>query len=140
MKSNTLQFALLFALIFVFSGSHVQAATYFSIATGNWSNSTGTVWSLTSGGAAVAANVKPVAGDVVTIERGFTVTVDVSSACASVQLGRVTTAGAGTLTFSGSSTLTVSGAVVLGNNITGSSGTITFTSGSTLIAASLTLG
>ncbi|KAB1154125.1 beta strand repeat-containing protein, partial [Flavobacterium luteum] len=123
------------ALTLFFAESSFSANRY-SVATGNW-NATST-WSDTSGG--TAGFSAPVAGDVVYIERGFTVTVNVTSACTSIQLGRLGTAGAGTLTFSGSSTLTVSGAVVLGNNITGSTGIITFTSGSTLIAGSLQLG
>ena len=115
------------------------AATYYSRATGNWNINT--TWSNTSGGAAVTAGSFPVAGDAVIIEGGFTVTVNVSSACASVQLGHTgATASAGTLTFSGTSTLTVSGAVSVGNNIAASNGTITFTSGSTLSAGSLRLG
>ena len=115
------------------------AATYYSRATGNWTANT--TWSLTSGGVAVGAGVYPVAGDAVFIEGGFTVTVDATSACTSIQFGHTgATASAGSLTFSNSSTLTVSGAVLVGNNVSGSSGTITFTSGSTLIAGSLRLG
>ena len=123
----------------VLMAPQIHAATYFSRVTGNWS--TNTTWSATSGGAAVGSGIYPVAGDIVYIEGGFTVTVDANSACASIQMGHTgATASAGTLTFANSATLTVSGAVLVGNNISGSNGTITFTSGSTLIAASLTLG
>jgi autotransporter-associated beta strand protein len=126
---------LIFALFFA---SSIKAATYYSRATGNWAINT--TWSLTSGGGAVPAGVWPVAGDIVNIERGYTVTVNVSSACASMQFGRAGVAGAGFLTFSGASTLTVSGSVLLGNNVAGSSGTITFTNGSSMSAGSLQLG
>ncbi len=140
MKTKVLHIASLVVLFFLLS-ANLTAATYFSIASGNWSNATGTVWSLTSGGAAVAANVKPVAGDAVTIERGFTVTVDAASACTSLQLGGTATNNAGTLTFSGTSTLTVSGAVYVGNSGNAArDGAITFTSGSAMTVGSLTLG
>ena len=131
---------LLTLLVTLLGTSSASALTRFSVATGNW-NSTGT-WSATSGGASGAS--VPVAGDTVTIERGFTVTVDINNAaCTSLQLGGAATANAGTLTFaaSGSPSLTVSGAVRVGNS--GSlarDGFITFTSGSTLTAGSLTLG
>jgi fibronectin-binding autotransporter adhesin len=117
----------------------VSGPTFYSRATGVWNSNT--TWSTTSGGPAVAVGVWPIAGDVVNIEGGFTVTAAADAQCASIQLGHTgATASAGTLTFSNSSTLTVSGAVLVGNNISGSSGTITFTSGSTLISGSLRIG
>lgn len=118
----------------------VTGGSRFSVATGNWSSTA--TWSRTSGGAGGAP--VPNAANAVTIERGFTVTVDVSgAACASVQLGGTATANGGALTFaaSGSPSLTVSGNVRVGNNGNSArTGTITFTSGSTLVAGSLTLG
>ena len=116
--------------------SQAVAANRFSVATGNW-NATST-WAATSGGASGAS--VPVAGDVVTIEGGDVVTVNISNAaCASVQLGSLTGGGgAGTLVFSSGSQLTVSGAFVLGaNGSTSRFGTLTMTSGGTLICASL---
>ena len=132
-----------FVLVFLIGISiNASATTYYSVASGNWASAA--TWSTTSGGTPGATGVPatgPIAGDIVYIERGFTVTVAANAACSSIQFGHTgATASAGTLTFSNSSTLTVSGAVLVGNNISGSSGTITFTSGSTLSAASLTLG
>jgi hypothetical protein len=112
----------------------------FSVATGNWSSTA--TWSRTSGvgsGAPV-----PTAADAVTIERGYTVTVDVTgAACASLQVGSSAAVNsASILTFSGATpSLTVSGAVALGGSGNSArTGTITFTSGSTLTAGSLQLG
>ncbi len=121
-------------ILFNLTGSY--GANRFSVASGNWnSNST---WSATSTGAPGAS--VPVAGDVVTIENGNIVTVNVDADCANIQLGSTSKrGGAGTLTFNSGVTLTVSGAVVLGN--TGSTsrfGTIIMTSGGTLSCASLT--
>ena len=113
------------------------ATTYYSRASANWA--VASTWSTVSFGG-TPASAYPVAGDIVNIGGGFTVTVDVASACASIQFGQASAASAGSLTFSNSSTLTVSGAVTVGNNISGSSGTITFTNGSTLSAGSLLLG
>jgi hypothetical protein len=128
-----------FALVLLIGISiNASAATYYSIASTNWN--VNTTWSTVGYGGA-AASAFPVAGDIVNIGGGFTVTVNVASACASIQFGQASpTLSAGSLTFSNSSTLTVSGAVLVGNNISGSSGTITFTSGSTLTALSLRLG
>ena len=64
------QWLALFVFLVV-AHSSTFALNRFSVATGLW-NSTGT-WSATSGGGSGAS--VPVAGDVVTIEGGFTVTV-----------------------------------------------------------------
>ncbi len=142
MKTKNLLNLSLVVLIILVSGLQARAATYYSVATGNWASAS--TWSTTSGGTAGAVSVPatgPIAGDVVFIEGGFTVTVAAAAECGSVQLGHTgATASAGTLTFSNSSTLTVSGAVLVGNNVANSNGTITFTSGSTLVAASLRVG
>ena len=81
----------------------------------------------------------PVAGDAVTIEGGFTVTVDINNAaCASVQVGGLV-AGNGTLLFAASSQLTVSGSVILGNGGV-RTGSLNFASGGLLqIGAALTV-
>lgn len=134
--------AMIVLLVALFSNiGSLSAATYYSRATGNW-NARAT-WSTTSGGTQVATGVFPVAGDVVVIERGYTVTVNISNAaCASLQLGGTATNSAGTLLFSGTSpSLTVSGAVKIGNSgNTARDGSITFKSDATLIASSITLG
>lgn len=74
------------------------AATYYSRSTGDWTANT--TWSKTSGGGAVGAGVYPVTGDVVIIERGYTVTVDADAACTSITI-RNTNDGNSTLTLSG---------------------------------------
>jgi len=106
------------------------AATRYSAASGNW-NATST-WSTTEtgfGGASV-----PVAGDVVVISGGNTVTVNVANAaCGSLQLGSTNGGGgAGTIAFNASSQLTVSGNVTLGGGSSARTGTITMTNGGLL--------
>ena len=140
MKRFTL--VLLTMVLIVGLSMTATAANRFSVATGNW-NATAT-WSATSGGAAGAT--APVAGDVVTIEEGYTVTVNtVTAACASITLGGASRFGnrTGTLTFAttGNPVLTVSGAVQVGataNNA--SNGIITFVSGASMSVGSLTMG
>jgi len=118
----------------------VSGATYFSRRTGNWG--TNTTWSTTSGGGQVVNGVYPQTGDIVIIERGYTVTVNGTYLCSSLQVGSPGTNSSGILTFSGTTpTLTVSGIVQLGSfgNIL-KTGTITFTNGSKLNAGSIVLG
>ena len=79
----------LFSIIFflLFFGNNANAATYFSRATGEWS--TNTTWSLSSGGAAVGAGIYPLAGDIVYIEGGFTVSstiTGISLACTDLSI------------------------------------------------------
>ncbi|MEO7988888.1 MAG: autotransporter-associated beta strand repeat-containing protein, partial [Chryseolinea sp.] len=125
-------------LLLFFSGLIIEssAQTRFSIASGNWNDPN--VWSTTSGGAGPAA--PPVTGDVVQIERGFFITVNIgTAACTSIQLGgTVGGAGSGALVFNGGSQLTVSGSVTLGN--TGSTlrfGSLNMAAGGTLICQSV---
>jgi hypothetical protein len=91
-------------------GTKALAANRYSVATGNW-NSTA-VWSATSGGAPGAA--VPVVGDDVTIEGGFTVTVNAN------------TAALGSLTISFGSVLTVGGFTISVTGATNVTGTINF--------------
>jgi len=115
--------------------------TYYSRASGNWNSNT--TWSASSGGGAVGAGIYPTSIDNVIIERGFTVTINISNAqCASLRVGPIaTTNTAGLLTFSGASpSLTVTGAVYVGGYGSNTrDGTITFTNGSTLDAGTITL-
>jgi hypothetical protein len=60
----------------------VNSAEFYSIATGNWNANT--TWSFTPGGPAVGAGIFPLATDIVNITGGFTVTVNVNSACATM--------------------------------------------------------
>ena len=85
-------------------------STYYSIATGNWNANT--TWSLSSGGAAVGAGIYPVAGDIVNIENGRNVTVNVNSAAASISFNSATSANT-TLSISSGITLTISGAITI---------------------------
>jgi Secretion system C-terminal sorting domain len=100
------------AVFFIALASVANAADYFSRASGNWT--TNTTWSLTSGGPAVGAGVFPVAGDNVTIEGGFNVTLTANAACATVTFTTVTatslTLGAFQLDVSGAITIPRSGA------------------------------
>jgi hypothetical protein len=115
-------------LVFGFS----NAATRFSVATGNW-NATST-WSATSGGASGAS--VPVAGDVVTVEGGFNVTLTANAACSSIAFTTTTatslTLGAFQLDVSGVITIPRSGSgtniIVVGAG-TLNAGSIAFTSG-----------
>jgi hypothetical protein len=97
----------IFSLVLVFSFSifSVIAATRYSVATGNWNaNST---WSTTSGGAPGASF--PVAGDIVYIENGHTVTITANAACASITF----TGESSTLTVNSGYIITVSNTVTL---------------------------
>ena len=121
------------------SGNIIVGNARFSVATGNW-NATAT-WSATSGGAGGAS--VPVAGDLVFIERGFTVTVTATAACGNIQVGRTgsTTAGAGTLTMNSNIALSVSGNLTVGGSgAAGSTGAITFNTGSSITANNLFVG
>ena len=111
---------LLFGVFF-----QLKAANRFSVATGNWS--TTTTWAATSGGASGAS--VPAAGDNVTIEGGFTVTVDVNTAA----IGALTISAGSTLTV-GAFTISVSGtSAITGNiNFNNATGTKTFTGDVTL--------
>jgi len=136
-------FTLLILVLLVFGGGSVSATTYYSVADGNW-NTPGT-WSKNDRGTPLTTGF-PVVGDVVTITRGWTVTVNITNAaCTSLQLGTVAggSGQTGALTFSGSGSpaLTVSGSVTVGGTANnGSNGTITFTSGSSMTAGNLQLG
>ncbi|MBK7710037.1 MAG: putative Ig domain-containing protein [Bacteroidales bacterium] len=96
----------------------VQGLTFYSRTNGNWD--TNTTWSFTLGGA-VGAGIYPQAGDFVIIQSNNTVTVNVNSACATVDF-TTGNSGAASLTISGTNSLTVSGAVHIQQQNTGGSG------------------
>ncbi|OYU97199.1 MAG: hypothetical protein CFE21_02600 [Bacteroidetes bacterium B1(2017)] len=108
-------------LLFFYAQNVAHAATYYSIASGNWNSAS--IWSTSSGGS--AGTNYPIAGDTVVIEGGKTVTVNTASACASVIIGY---ASAGTLSFSASQSLTVSDSV----KVVATNGTLNMSSGGTL--------
>lgn len=87
-----------------------KAITYYSRATGNW-NVNGT-WSTVSFASAVNTGSFPIAGDVVNIGGGFTITVNVNSACASVTY-ESNVARSNTISISGTNSLTVSGTITI---------------------------
>ena len=95
------------SLLFLFLNAiKTEAATYYSITSGNWNSNT--TWSTTSGGTAVGAGVFPVTGDVVNIERGCTVTITANAACTTLSFTNATNSSS-TLTISGTNSLSVSG-------------------------------
>jgi len=79
-KISTILF--LITLIIFFCTMFLQAATRYSVATGNWS-STGT-WSATSGGGSGAS--VPGSGDIAVIEGGYIVTVNSTETCDSIHV------------------------------------------------------
>jgi hypothetical protein len=123
----------------------MNAANRFSVATGNW-NATST-WAATSGGAAGAS--APVAGDVVTIEAGRTVTVTAAAACASITFSANNASN--TLAVNSGVALTVSGAITIPRAATLfintisvgagnlNAGSIAFTSGGTTVRHQITI-
>ena len=133
-QTSGIRITLLITSLFFIAANFSFAANRFAVANGNWSGTS--TWSSTSGGLPGAS--VPQAGDAVTIENGYAVTVDVNTAaCASVQLG-IPSTGNGTLTFLVNSILTVSGNVVLGQG--SKTGSLNFSAGGLLqIAGSLTV-
>jgi autotransporter-associated beta strand protein len=138
--TNVWKLVTLLVIVIFYCNETINATTYYSRATGTWN--TNSTWSLSSGGGSVGAGVFPIAGDVVIIERGFTVTVNsATAACASLQIGS-TTNGAGTLNYTVTgNALTVSGLVQIGGwGNAGWTGTISFFNTSSLTAGSVILG
>ena len=128
------------SVLLLFFENEAKASTFWSIASGNWSNSSGLVWSiLGSNGAAAGMNVKPVAGDVVNIERGFTITVDQNSACAQIITAANSNA-VGNITLGGAFSLTVTGNIALGANNAAKDATLLFAANSSVSCGSLTVG
>jgi autotransporter-associated beta strand protein len=126
-KKQDILALLVLPLLIGFTASFAQAAARYSVANGNW-NSTST-WSATSGGAPGASY--PVAGDNVTIENNYTVTVTANAACATMTIAagsQLTVNPNYTMTFT--STVTVNGTWLSQSTRAVSGGTITFASGS----------
>ncbi len=126
-------------MFFVFS--FADAATYYSRRTGDWTaNST---WSTTSGGSQVGTGIYPGTGDIVIIEKGFTVHINANVSCATLQVGSPGNGGNnyGEIDFSGAYTLAVSGNSMFGGNgAAARTGTITFSNGSVFNTGSLNVG
>ena len=96
----------------------IIGANRYSVATGNWNNTA--TWSATSGGASGAS--VPGAGDNAIIEGGFTVTVNVPSACANLSVAGGSTLNVGGFNFTVNGTASISGNV----NYTNAAGVKTF--------------
>jgi hypothetical protein len=109
---------ILTSIILSTGASSVYAASRYSVATGNW-NQTST-WSATSGGSPGAS--VPVAGDDAIIEGAFTVTISANAACQNL------TVSAASFLVVGGFTFTVSGATNISGTIThnNTSGTKTY--------------
>jgi hypothetical protein len=97
---------------------HLVAADRYSVASGNW-NSTAT-WSATSGGASGAS--VPVVGDNVFIEGGYTVTVNIASACTNLSIASGSALNVGGFNFTVNGTTTIDGTL----SFTNTPGTKTF--------------
>jgi hypothetical protein len=98
---------LLFLFISIFAAFQLNAATRTASASGNWNNTT------TWGGAAV-----PTSADIVNINAGITVTVNVTASCSTLTVG--TSGGAQSfLNINSGITLTVVGTITIPNAVNG---------------------
>ena len=130
-------------LLIVTSVESVSGANRYSVATGNWSATS--TWSATSGGTSGVS--VPVAGDIVYIERNFTVTTTAAAACADVNIASGSALTIGGYNFTSSGTATISGTIThtstngtkTFNNVVISGGTWTSSAAETYSIASLTL-
>jgi hypothetical protein len=127
----------------LFIGLNSTAATYYSLATGDWND--GTKWETSIGGG--VAGTFPQAGDAVVIWRGNTITVknNRSEACASILIADSSDAsnyGGGTLTFEsgGTPTLTVTGNIQVTSDNGHQLGTIILVDGTVLTCGGITQG
>lgn len=124
---------LLSGLLTIFTLATIAQTTYYSIAPGNWNDPN--TWS--TAGCGGAADISfPVAGDAVFICDGNVVTVNVASACATLDFSTGNTTNSG-LTVS--ENLTVSGAITYTDPASGFNQTITIDAGKTLSCASLSM-
>ncbi|MDZ4716659.1 MAG: PKD-like domain-containing protein, partial [Cytophagales bacterium] len=131
----------LVGLLSLVAGLELRAQPYYAAANADWSLAS--TWAASSGGAGGAG--VPIAGDVVYIDQGFTVTVSGAAACASLQIGGTTLAlgaGSGILNVTAGGSLIISGSVsVGGDGAATTGGRINFLAGgATITAGSLTLG
>jgi hypothetical protein len=89
-------------IIICISGYSSFGTTYYSRTSGNWSSNS--TWS-TVACSGTSASSYPVAGDIVYICSGHTVTVNVASACATLDITGTLTIGAYSFTVSGATTI-----------------------------------
>jgi len=103
----------------------VSAANRYSVANGSWSSTS--TWASSSGGA--AGKSVPVAGDVVYIENGYSVTVgSIAAACATLNISSGSTLNVGAYSLTVSAATSVTGTI----NFTSGTGTKTLTGDVTL--------
>ena len=118
--------ALILTLLLFILHSYAGAATRTASVNGNWSNTA--TW---------GSNPYPVAGDIVIINSGVTVTVDLASAqCASITINAA--AAANGITISGTNALTVTGAIAFNAPTAAFSSTLAVGAG-TLSAGSIAI-
>jgi|GEM_PF-916570 fibronectin-binding autotransporter adhesin len=115
----------IFIIIFcLFNAISLKAATRTASSSGNWSSTS------TWGGSAA-----PVAGDLVIINGGVTVTVNGADACAQVTLGNGA-GGTATLTFNTGTSLTISGGLLF---TSGNKGSVTVGKGALTVGTTVTV-
>ena len=133
LKLSKVFLAVLLSISLGFTSNVLAQGNFSSTGTGgNWSSNSS--WTLVSG---ADGDGVPDANDAVTILGNDIITVDVASACTSLQIGGIAAPGGpGLLNFAGAFSLTVSGSVLVGGEgVTTRSGSIIFSSGATLPAA-----
>ncbi len=113
-KIFNFKYLVLSFILFINFINNVNASTYYSIASGNWTSSSS--WSLTSGGSAISSGY-PGAGDDVIIEGNYTITIsNDGNAANNITLGSTTD---GTLFYdnvNGPATLTISNDLTIGGS------------------------
>ena len=109
-----LKLSLLTLLAMLLCASTAISASRYSVATGNWSSPA--TWSATSGGDSGAS--VPASGDTVTIEGGYTVTLDVNTASTinSITISAGATFSAATIRTVNATTITVNGTYLNGRS------------------------
>ena len=125
LKKTKIFFATLFAFLLVGVGSVNAVTTYYSRASTNWA--TTTTWSTVSYVSSTNSGTFPVAGDIVNIGGGFSVTVAANAACATISIANSSTLNVGAFTLTVSGTTTVGGGASGALIITSATGTKTFT-------------
>ena len=125
---------LLFTFIFISGIFNANAITYFSRASAAWD--VNTTWSTVSFVSSTNIGTFPIAGDVVNIGGGFTVTIGANAACATLVIDDPTTLSSLSV---GGFTLTVSGTTTIGGGVTGSNLTITNATGTKTFTGVVTI-
>jgi len=131
-KILSVKFVFLLTVLLSNVPNGADAVTRYLIKSGNWSLTS--VWSASANG--TGGYSVPVSGDVVYIERGFTVTVDVNNAaCGALNIGTQSygNTGSGTVTFSSGTSSLTSTNVTIGGSRNNSQGLVDLTNGGNFI-------